>query len=476
MDSTITNVRNVTMKSNVLAWVGTIFFGLGAIVEAGVCSPFLALLALNMLPIQKWQDFKRDKLKIGKTLSVIIGIVLFIVGMSLIPTSKDEKEDTPDRNIPVSETTEPSSEDDTTTTTENVITTTTVTTTDTTTSTTTTLITENSTFSIKYIDVGQGDSALIECDGHYMLIDGGDSDSSSKLYSILKNQDIEKLDIVVASHVHSDHIGGLAGALNFASSDLILCTVTDEISEKFSDFKKYADTITVPEVNDTYNLGSSTIDILGVNSTSEANNSSIVLMITYGETKFLFTGDAERDAEQTILSTGADLSCDVLKVGHHGSDSSTSYVWLDAILPEYAVISVGKDNSYGHPTDAVLSRLRDAEVKTYRTDLNGDIYATSDGKTVTITTDKTASDDDIFTEGQIPTEPPTESPTEAPTNPPVVDTPSTRDWVINTNTGKFHYPSCSHAKKIKSSNRWDYNGTRDDVVGMGYSPCGSCHP
>lgn len=471
MDSTITNVRSVTMKSNVLAWVGTIFFGLGAIVEAGVCSPFLAVLALNMLPIQKWQDFKRDKLKIGKTLSVIIGIVLFIVGMSLIPTSKDEKEDTPDRNIPVSETTEPSSEDDTTTTTENVITTTTVTTTDTTTSTTTTLITENSTFSIKYIDVGQGDSALIECDGHYMLIDGGDSDSSSKLYSILKNQDIEKLDIVVASHVHSDHIGGLAGALNFASSDLILCTVTDEISEKFSDFKKYADTITVPMVNDTYKLGCATIDILGINSTSDINDSSIVLMVTYGETKFLFTGDAGKEAEQVILNSKAELSCDVLKVGHHGSDGSTCDAFLDATSPDYAVISVGKDNEYAHPTELTLSKLKNLGTDVYRTDLNGDITAVSDGKTVTITTEKLASDEDIYTAGQLPTEPPTETQTEVPNRQPVG-----KSYVLNTNSKKFHHTSCKSVKKIAAHNRSEYTGTRDELIAMGYSPCGNCHP
>lgn len=473
-------MRNVKKnKRKVWAWIATIFFGLLAIVMCGFSSPFFALLSLNMLPIQKWKDFKRNKLKIGKALSIILGIVLFILGMALVPPAENTKTNTPDRITPVSDTSEQSSESAATTDTAtkvvtiiDVTNTTTATTEAALTTTTETTLPEDSTFSIHYIDVGQGDAALVECDGHYMLIDGGYPDNSSKIYTILKNLEVEKLDIIVASHAHEDHIGGLSGALNYTTADLILCPVTAYDSEPFNDFKKYANTITVPEVNDTYKLGSSTIDILGVNSTEDTNNSSIVLMITYGETKFLFTGDAERDAEQTILSTGADLSCDVLKVGHHGSDSSTSYVWLDAILPEYAVISVGKDNSYGHPTDAVLSRLRDAEVKTYRTDLNGDIYATSDGKTVTITTDKTASDDDIFTEGQIPTEPPTE----APTNPPVVDTPSTRDWVINTNTGKFHYPSCSHAKKIKSSNRWDYNGTRDDVVGMGYSPCGSCHP
>ena len=119
--------------------------------------------------------------------------------------------------------------------------------------------------------------------------------------------------------------------------------------------------------------------ILGVNGGSDTNDTSIVLKVTYGKTSFVFAGDAERDAEQAILNRGTDISATVLKVGHHGSDTSTSYLWLREVMPDYAVISVGKGNSYGHPTDDTLSRLRDADVKTYRTDLNGDITFTSDG-------------------------------------------------------------------------------------------------
>ena len=116
-----------------------------------------------------------------------------------------------------------------------------------------------------------------------------------------------------------------------------------------------------------------------MNDGSDTNNTSIVLKITYGSTAFLFTGDAEREVEQAILNRGADLSATVLKVGHHGSDTSTTYPFLREIMPEYAIISVGEGNSYGHPTDNNLSRLRDADVTVYRTDLNGDIFVTSDG-------------------------------------------------------------------------------------------------
>ena len=322
-------------------------------------------------------------------------------------------------------------------------------------------------FAIHFIDVGQADAALVLCDGQAMLIDGGNADDSSLMYSYLNRLGITYLDYVIGTHAHEDHIGGIAGALNYASVGQVYCPVTSYSTRAFSNFvkavQKHGKSITVPSVGDRFNLGSASCQVLGVNSTDDTNESSIVLRITYGNTSFMFTGDAEREAENMILNRGYDLRSDVLKVGHHGSASSTSYYWLRQVAPRYAVISVGKGNSYGHPTETVLSRLRDADVTTYRTDLQGDIICTSDGQTVSFQVSRNQDADTLGGIGGNSTQQGSSS-------------GGTQSYVLNTNTMKFHYPSCSSAQKISSKNRKDYTGSREDLINQGYNPCGNCHP
>ena len=332
-------------------------------------------------------------------------------------------------------------------------------------------------FAIHYIDVGQGDAALVVCDDKTMLIDGGKPHASSIIYTYLKNLNIDYLDYIVASHADDDHIGGLSAPLAKMKVGNVLAPETEADTRSYERLKnKTAEqglTITHPKPGESLDFGSSKIEFYGpiTESESDRNNGSIVMKIIYGDTSFLFTGDAEREEEQEILNAGYDLSATVLKVGHHGSKNSTTYPFLREIMPKYAVISVG-DNSYGHPTEDTLSRLRDADVKVYRTDMQGDIIATSDGKTVTITTKKNADAETNPTVAE-------KSNAYYQTEEQNTDTDKTEkvcEYIGNRNTKKFHYPECSSVGQMKEKNKVYLNCTRDEAIADGYESCKRCNP
>ena len=332
----------------------------------------------------------------------------------------------------------------------------------------------DSSFEIHFLDVGQADAALVLCDDAAMLIDGGNAADSSLIYAYLESHDIDYLDYVICTHPHEDHVGGLAGALNYATVGTSYCSMDDYDSKAFENFESYlakqGKKIEIPFAGDTFSFGSAVVTILGpVGYYSDPNNMSIVLRIQYGKTSFLFAGDAEIDSEQDILNAGVNLQSTVLKVGHHGSDTSTSYRWLREIAPQYAVISVGKDNSYGHPTEQTLSRLEDAEATLYRTDLQGHIICTSDGVDVSFRVERNANADTYYSDSE-GTVPPSEKETSS------SESSSKTSYVLNTNTKKFHYPHCSSVKQMSDKNRQDVTLTREEIIGMGYSPCGRCCP
>lgn len=342
-----------SVKNVILFLLAAVFFVCGAIFLPETAGILLIIAGILMLPFQSLQKKARKKVTTKQRYRIILAAVLALVSLFTTPAAQQI----------ISPTTVP----------------------------------DGSSFSVQFIDVGQADSALVQCDGHYMLIDGGNREDSNLIYSVLERNQISNLDIVVGTHAHEDHIGGLPGAFQYASADLTLSPVTDYDSATFANFSKYAGEkgggLVVPAVGDTYSLGSAQVVILGVNSTDDTNDTSIVLKIQYGQTSFLFTGDAERTAEQVILDSGADLSATVLKVGHHGSDTSSCYQFLREVDPQYAVISCGVDNSYGHPHDEVLSRLKDADVQLFRTDLQGDVFCTSDGESVSFSVSRNADAD-----------------------------------------------------------------------------------
>lgn len=336
---------------------------------------------------------------------------------------------------------------------------------------------------VTFLDVGQGDAAVLQCGGQSMMIDGGKAKASSYIYSWLKKNQISHLDVMVATHTDADHIGGLSGALNYAKVGTAYCPVTSGTTKTFQSFVKYlkkqGKSITVPKAGDEFSLGGAQVRILGpTDPQAEGNNSSIVLKVTFGDTSFLFTGDAEREEEQELLESGYDLESTVLKVGHHGSDTSTSYLFLRTVNPQYAVISVGADNTYGHPTEAVLSRLRDADVKTYRTDLQGTITAVSDGKKVTFLTEKNAEINTLDQTGPGQKNETHQKDEVVPNagKAAASDSSAEKTYVLNTNTHKFHDPDCSSVSQMKEKNKRIVTESRDQIIADGYDPCGRCHP
>lgn len=242
---------------------------------------------------------------------------------------------------------------------------------------------------VHFIDVGQGLAVLAQSGGQNLLYDGGSRSHSDELISYLQQQNVDTIDYMISSHYDEDHLGGLVECLNQFSVSEILGSDYVHTSELFNQFMNTATAnaliVQYPEVGDTYTFGTGEFTVLapsGINP-DDSNNNSVVIKLTNGSNSFLLTGDAEETSEQDMISTGRDLDCNVLCLGHHGSASSTSWDLLEATTPEYAVISCGADNSYGHPAAETMQKLQDMEIPVYRTDKQGSIIVQSDGESLT---------------------------------------------------------------------------------------------
>ena len=250
---------------------------------------------------------------------------------------------------------------------------------------------EDAYLAVHFIDVGQADCILLSCGDEYMLIDGGNAADGYTVRSYLENAGVDKLDLLVATHPHEDHIGGLPTVLTYFEAETIWTTEITYSNSTIRKFLEAADKQDAPVVQpmggETFLLGSALVTVLGPVSTNyeDVNNLSLVLMVEFEDTRFLFTGDMETLAEGDMLDFWGEefnWKCDVLKVGHHGSYSSTGYRLLREVAPTWAVIPCGYQNEYGHPHENTLSRLRDAEVITFRMDLMSTVIALSDGETI----------------------------------------------------------------------------------------------
>lgn len=320
---------------------------------------------------------------------------------------------------------------------------------------------------VHFLDVGQGDCAIVVADGEAMIIDGGTGYNSRKVYRYIRDTlGLEEIRIMVATHPHEDHIGGLSGAMNAAPVDLLLTPVTEWADAcSLDDLIRYADrqgtVCVIPADGDQYALGQATVTVLMCwpEAWSE-NDMSIVLRVDYGTKSFLFTGDAEYTLEYMLVDSEQELKADVLKVGHHGSHTSSTKEFLAAVRPEYAVISCGAGNTYLHPRKETLDKLTDMNVSLYRTDLQGNIVFRTNGTDMEIRTQKEALNAELFRAPEI-----SEVHAELPEN----------TLVGSTKSMKYHTRDCVYGQSISERNRVVFDNARD-AQEAGFAACGVCLP
>lgn len=327
---------------------------------------------------------------------------------------------------------------------------------------------------VHFIDVGQGDAILIiSPTGKAMLVDGGSLNAGQNVVNYIKKAGITTLNVVVASHPNEDHIGGLISVFDSFDVERVYDTgyahpteVYENYLTKIDDFNIEFEIIKRGSVIDLD--PSISIDVLSPYLEPQSPNAaSTVLKITYQDKSVLLTADTEDFAEFNMIDSGIDLKADILQIAHHGSANSSSEAFLDAVKPTTAIISVGKDNSYGHPDNTVLKALSSRKIDVYRTDMQGDIVIKIDGSQYTMnkpvdpltvaTVNKTPSQSNIAQE----------------TKPEPVQAVSTITYIGNKNSKVFHLPSC---KTLPMEKNRVYFDSREDAVDAGFKPCGNCKP
>ena len=368
---------------------------------------------------------------------------------------------------------------------------------------------------VHYIDVGQGDCTLIKSGDEAMLIDAGDNTKGTAIQLYLIKQKITELKYVIATHPDADHIGGMPVIINkFEIGKYFAPPVSKDTrsNDNVVQALKYKNlTAATPKTGNTYKLGNAEFTIVSTGKDYEAvNDSSICIRLVNGDNSFLFTGDAEKEAEADMIRGGQTIRSDVYKTSHHGSNTGSTQAFLNAVNPTYAVISCGRDNDYGHPHKEVLDRLRDKSVKTFRTDEQGTVIAISNGTSIKWNTTPsitwkpgeevvtptpvpvvtptpivtpiptpvvTPTPAPVVTPIPIPVVTPTPAPVVTPTPTPVVTptpVPITDYYVLNINTKVFHKPTCGSVKQMKEKNKQiSYDGY-SQIVNRGYKPCNNC--
>lgn len=356
---------------------------------------------------------------------------------------------------------------------------------------------------VHVLDVGQGLSVLVKSQGHSMLYDGGDRDKSSFVVSYLKQKGITSLDYMIASHYDSDHMGGLVGALNTTEVKQVFAPNYTTDTRVYNSLQNTIASKSIPKeqpsVGSSYTLGDATFQILSPSgsSYSDANDYSIAIRITDGDTSFLITGDAETKSEAEICGTGLSLDSDVYVMGHHGSGTSTSWELLQKAVPEYAVLSCGTGNSYGHPHVESMEKLQAMGIELLRTDKQGTIIASTDGTSISWNVspcndytpgdknDKPAQEQQAAASSTGAAN--TDNTGTAAANTDTAHTASSdtsasqsdsvgTGYILNTSTKKIHYPNCRSVAQMKEKNKKATTESKESLLSKGYTPCGNCKP
>lgn len=318
---------------------------------------------------------------------------------------------------------------------------------------------------IAYLDVGQGDSSFIHLpDGESILIDAGNQENGQEIVQYIQSTGEDTLDYVIATHPHADHIGGMAEVIQAFEVENVYMPEVSHTSQTYGNLLDTMEaegltTLTAKAGEVLFDDGTLRAEFLAPisDSYSGLNNYSAVLKLSYGDKAFLFMGDAEEEVEREILENGADISADVLKVGHHGSDTSSTREFIEAVEPSHAVVSVGEGNSYGHPSSATLETLSDIGADIWRTDEKGTIVVTCDGEDIAV------YNTDMSVQAQTSQGEPTETE--------LSEEAGEGITVYITKTGKrYHRDGCRYLADSKIPILLEELDTKK------YTPCAVCHP
>lgn len=335
---------------------------------------------------------------------------------------------------------------------------------------------------VHFIDVGQGLAILVQSGGENLLYDGGNRSHADEVVQYLKNQQVETINYMISSHYDEDHLGGLVKCLDNFEVDHVLGSDYVHTSDLFNTFMNtataHAIIVEYPSVGDTYEFGTGSFTVMAPDGISQnSNDNSVVIRLVNGNNSFMFMGDAEETSEQDMISTGMNLDCDVLSLGHHGSASSTSWDLLEATSPSWAVISCGLNNTYGHPAAETMGKLSDMDIPVFRTDDQGTVIALSDGNTISWnqepcndytsgsekqSTDSSADQSEQDTNDAAATE---SYAAETDTS----DTQGRMVWISATGSKYHSIPDCGNMNPDKATQE-----TESQALSQGYEACKKC--